>query len=99
MNLEDLLTKDDLKTIRSIIATEVAKIVPATDSPYMLLSKAAEYIKEKPRTLREKAKNGEIAHIRDGSLYKFEKSDLDKYMRARKIKSNDEINSMAAARI
>lgn len=50
MNLEDLLTKDDLKTIRSIIATEVAKIVPATDSPYMLLSRAAEYIKEKPRT-------------------------------------------------
>jgi len=99
MNLEDLLTKDDLKAIRSIVAAEVAKITPATDSPYMLLADAAAYIQNEPRTLRDKAKNGEIAYIMDGRLYKFYKPDLDAYMAKRRVKSNDEINSMAAARV
>ena len=98
MGFEEIATKEDLKALETRIAAEVAKIIPASDSPYMLLEDAARYIQTAPRTLREKAHTGEVAYILDGRLLKFNKKDLDTYMANRRIRSNDEVNALAAAR-
>lgn len=98
MNLEDLLTKKDLPAIKKMINDAVATIQPATDSPWLDIKQAAEYIRTKPRTLWAKAHNGEIAYTLDGRVLKFNRADLDKYMRDRRVKTNDEINTIAAGR-
>lgn len=98
MNLEDILTKNDLETIRQIVLDAVSKIVPNPESPYLTIDQAAEFIHRKPCTLRKLAHAGEIAYYMVGGDMMFKREDLVTYMEQRRIKSNYEIEAIAAGR-
>lgn len=98
MQLEDIVTKDDLKALETRIAAMIKNVAPAQKKdPYMTLKEAAAYIKTKPQKLGEQVRAGDIPFIRDGRLIKFDVKDLDAYMRAHRIMSDDECASAAMA--
>lgn len=96
MNLEDILTKSDLQVIGQMIQDAIAKIKPEPETPYMTIDQACEFIHRKRCTLRKLAHNGEVAYYMiDGDMM-FKRSDLITYMEQRRIKSNFEIEVIAA---
>lgn len=54
-------------------------------NPLMPASVAAPKLGMKPRTLLDKAKRGEIRHVRDGRLVRFADEHLEEYRRTHTV--------------
>lgn len=99
MQLEDIVTKADLAAFeKRVMAALTATKQKKEGHRYLNTKQAAEYVCKKIGKFRSIVKSGEIAYTRDGRGYVFDIFDLDAYMKANRVMSNDEINSKAFAR-
>ena len=90
MNLE-ILTKQDLIESEKRIAAMLAQFkVETPKKKYMTMKEAAEYINCKTTCMRSRVNAGEIPYIRDGHKIQFSVDDLDAYMMAHRVMSDEE---------
>ncbi|MCQ2103794.1 MAG: helix-turn-helix domain-containing protein [Fibrobacter sp.] len=103
MTADELLTKTDLEKAVSTLKNELLDSISAmigggtaTGSRVLNVKQAAEYLKCAEDTVRKRAQRGEIAYSKDGRDLKFYISDLDEYLRSKRIMSVDEASQKAS---
>jgi excisionase family DNA binding protein len=60
------------------------------DRRYLTYRDAATYLGTTPAALRKRVERGEIPHIKDGRRVRFDRFDLDAYMRTHRIEAAPE---------
>lgn len=102
MTADELLTKTDLERVVSSLKVELLDSIQSLlggvgrVGNVLNVKEAAEYLKCAEDTVRKRAQRGEIAYSKDGRDLKFYISDLDEYLRSKRIMSVDEASQKAS---
>lgn len=99
MELNDLVTKADLQSLKMELLVELSKLMkPKSDDRKNALTfrDACDYLQMPASTLRAKVRSHEIASAKIGKQLRFLVKDLDNYLYLNRRKTDAEIRSLIA---
>ena len=84
------------KIMRARATDESGEADPTIEKTYLSLSEAAKFLNISESTLYKRTSSKEIPHFKSGKKLAFNKTDLEKYVAATRVKTQTEIDDDAA---